>query len=639
MADFKALERRFGTPSAPTAPPGDFGLESIGRHAVGVGQRFLSYDPAFDQSGVPSHSFRAKFGLLDTDEERADWLSKTAGAGGWTQDKYGNYALTPEGMRAVGVPPSDRPTLIDEPLPSRYDIADVAGDIPAIAGGVGGAMAASGLGVLPGAVIAGVGAAVGKGFVELAEHFTGMNKQTAAEVAGDVAMEGLLGAGGELGARTAMTVGRKLMAPYAKRMTPEVRKLAQEAADIGARPKAVQLTKPPLVGRFSAIADRIFGNPLAEANKQALEAEMARLGRYGPRRGAADVGESIVDDIGKARRALSKWAKGIASQIDEAAQGQPFVPTSGLKARAAEIAESLPQAADRTRTVLTPPELPASLRDVQELADIVPLAEMQNITSHLWDAVDDNTIIPGISSRNARQLWKAATQSYEDIADDALRELVLPFRRQYAQAIKKFDNSLVRRIMLDPKYAGQIPPERIVASVFRKGQQQQIRQLRQVVSPERWREVQGAAMEDVLSNVTARTADPLMDVFTGKNLLNALDGYGRGALKEMFGKPVANDLYRLGRVTQLVTFTQAQAGGLVAASLALHPWKNLGRLAQLRLLSKLFNSPAGVRWMTEGLKAPKTRAGSAALARVTAMAVMLAEDETHSPPPVQQRVP
>ena len=614
----------------PAPKPGT--AEKFTGRALDLARDLVGYDEGFDQSGVPDLGFRAKFSLLDTPKERQVWLTGTVGKQGWTQDKYGNYALTKSGMEKLGFEGGDKPTVIDEPMPSRYDIADIAGSAPAIAGGVGAGMMASGVGMLPGMALTGLGVALGKAAGETAEGLAGMNIQTPGEIATDVAVEGAYGAAGEGIFRGILApTGRKILAPYAKRMTPEARQLTKEATEIGARPKATQVTRPPLLGRMQSMTDRIFGDPLAMKNAEALNAEVARLAKgAGPKATAREVGEHLVHDIKRARGALSRWAGIVTSKIDDMTGGAEVVPTKGLKASATDIVDALPKTAEGVPT-LTPPELLASLSQISDLPENVTVGQMQAITQRLWDAVDDTTIIPGISGRHARTLWKSATQTYDDIADDTIRKAVQHFRNRYRIKINRFDNALVKRIMLDPKYAGALAPERIVESVFKKGAVRPLRQLKNVVTPGKWAEVRRAAMDDILSNISRRSDDPLVEIFAGKNFLNALDGYGKDTLQEMFGAETTKQMYRLGSVTQFVTQRQAQAGGLVAAHIALHPLRNLGRLVQLNVMSRFLSTPFAMRWLTEGLEAPNTRAGAAALSRAAAYTAVLAEQHTQEP--------
>ncbi len=626
-------------------------------------QRNIMPDPDFDPSGVPDYGLRSGLSRADTPKERKAFLDKWAGPKGWTQDSHGNYALTPVGMTRLGYPHKGKPVLIDEPWEfTRHDIADISGDAPAIAGATATALLSGGTtGVaqgLLGMARAGLGGAGGKAAGETIEHVRGENLQTLSQVAGDVGTEGALAAAGEGVFRGVVgPAGRWGMAPNAAGATPERLALAQQARGIGAQPSISQIARPPLLSRMQGMVNTIFGDPLAIKNATALNKEIARLRganvqpsispllsrmQGGTSRGTVprslhriSVGERIEKDIGRARGALARWSKSVTGKIDEMVQGKPIVPLQRLKDQADEILETLPRDRDGNITMASP-ELVKALDDIRNLPDVYTTGEMQQITSRLYDAIGSETIVPGITGRNARLLWRASTDTYDDIADDAVRVAVSKFRDRYKNEIRKFDKAIIQRIMKSPKLAGRLEPEAIVGAIFRKGESSKLLRVKKVVTPGTWEKVQDSAMEELLEKISTRTGDPIDRVFSGKKFLDALDLYGESTLNAMFGSSTRQDLYRLGRITQLVTQKTAFSGGLVAASIALHPIKNLVRLAKLRVFGKLLRTPYAVRWLTEGLKAPNTRRGAAAITRLGIFIKVLAEQHTDDPLPEQQ---
>ena len=70
------------------------------------------------------------------------------------------------------------------------------------------------------------------------------------------------------------------------------------------------------------------------------------------------------------------------------------------------------------------------------------------------------------------------------------------------------------------------------------------------------------------------------------------------------------------------------SGGMVAATIAVKPISHLPLLVRLNILSKMMNSKTGMRYLTEGFEAPRTRKGMDALARLYTQAQILAEDHT-----------
>ena len=176
-------------------------------------------------------------------------------------------------------------------------------------------------------------------------------------------------------------------------------------------------------------------------------------------------------------------------------------------------------------------------------------------------------------------------------------------------------------------------PEDVVGAVFQKGQSTAIQKIRAVTPPAQFDALRRQAMDELLNQVTKRGEDPLHVIFDGKAFLNTLDQYGRETLDAMFGPQLTQDMYRFGRVTQLVMKESGRSGALVAAHIALHPWANIGRLAELRAMQKFITSETGLRYLTDGLRMHKTRAGADALARVAIQAQSLADQELGGPVP------
>lgn len=648
------------------------GIEQLGTSfAAGIidlQNDLLQKDTEFDQSGVPDFGFRSGLSRADTDEERKAYLDKWAGPKGWTQDRFGAYALTPAGMTMLGYPHKGKPVLIDEPWSlTRYDIADLAGEAPAIAGATAATLATGGMGLAAGMLAAAGGAALGKVAGEGVEEIRGENLQTFSQVAGDVGEEALYAAGGEGLFRGVLApIGRKILRPRVNKMTPERAELAETAAEMGARPSITQIAPSSLLGRYQSLANMIFGNPLARGNLKAITKETDRLRAATGGKGSdarLSVGDRITKDVSRARGALARWSKGVTDQIDEAVQGQAVVPTSRLKAQAQEVLESLPRKKSTTvnepsinyrddlsgrqinlggtrerpgDVVFSSKETITALEKIKDLPDFYTTGEMQQVTSQLFDAIGSETIVPGITGRNARLLWRASTDSYDDIVDEGIRGAVLRFRGRYHREISLFDNALIERVMKSPKLAGRLEPEEIVGAVFMRGKASKIGRLKAVVTPGTWKEVRRSAMEEVLGKLSKRADDPFEVMFQGKQFLTALDAYGPDTLNAMFGKSLTRDLYKLGRVTQLVTKEAKMTGGIVAASIALHPLKNVGRLLRIFFMADFLNTPFAVRWLTKGLSAPNTREGTAAITRLGIFVKALAEQHTTDPLPAQQ---
>lgn len=582
--------------------------------------------------GADNALFRAGFSAMDTNEEKSNFLNQFVGESNWKADPKGRYIVTKEGLSKLGVD-ARRARPIDEKGVTWYDVADWAGDAPSILGAVGAGMASTGAGASVGIPAVMLGAGAGKALGEAVETQLGYQKQPLPEQAKDVGAEMAYAGIGETGYRGLLApIGKKLAAPYAKRTTPERVKLMKEAVDMGAIPSPSQITGAPIMGRFETMIDTVFqGSPKAVESAKALNREMGRLRHMaGPGRGIKEVGAQVKADISSSRKAFSNWAKEVYGKVDELSGGQPIVPTTRIKSVATEIYESFPKGVKSGEPGFISADTKRLLAEIADLPDSVTTSQMQAIRGKFWDSVSDNTLTPGLSSRHARNLAKSASKSFDDALEGSPEAIGLlkAANKKYSKEIKKFEDAFVKKIMLDPKYAGIVEPEDIVDAMFKRGKSSKLERLMKLTSKDTQEKVRRAAMEDVLRKATAVGDDPLESIFQGKVFRNTLDDYGSDALHAMFGTKLTNELYRFSHVMQVTTKKLKGAGGLVAAGIAVRPLQNLGTLAWMRVFSKFAMSKGGLKYLTEGMQIPKTRKGMALLSRAATQMSALADDET-----------
>src|SRR3990167_6457380 len=174
---------KYGAAETPTrafesTPEGGVsGMRAIGS-AVRTGSEFLSQrDPGIDYaSGVGDAKLRAGFSFMSGDAEKSNFLNQQFGEGNWGKDSFGAYFVKPEGLKRVGVK-SDKPVSFDEQTWSRYDVADIAGDVPTIAGGIAGGVLGSRAGPLAGISAAALGGAAGRAASEIGKTAAGYARQ------------------------------------------------------------------------------------------------------------------------------------------------------------------------------------------------------------------------------------------------------------------------------------------------------------------------------------------------------------------------------------------------------------------------------------------------------------------------------
>lgn len=591
-----------------------------------------SRDPGIDYAtGVKDAVLRAGFSRMSNDAEKSQYLDKFVGQGNWDKDSFGAYFIKPEGLGKLGLK-SKVPVSLDEQTMSRYDIADLAGDAPAVLGGIGYGVAASGMGALPGMVMAALGAGGGKAIDEIIKMLQGHQVQTPGEVAGGIAKEGALAATGEGVTRALKPIGRFLFGPGASRMTPAKKELMEGAIEQGFKPRPGQVTDAPILARWEGMVKTIFGDLNKEANDAATEKAISAL-KPGSSVSASEAGDAVRSALVQGRRQLSGEARQRYGNID-AMVGAPFVPTATLKQTATEILESLPKTADG-KPIFASGRTLELLQDITSLPDSVTAQSMQQIRTTLREASVLKNLTPDLSKAHARMLRQAADTTFDDAASaGGIQKTVIDKLRSadafYKQEISKFDNKLVTAITRDPGKIGSIEPELVVDAIVKPGQASRIARIKTAVSPEAWGKVQAAHAEEITSSLIKQTDDPLQKIFDGKSFKEALDKYGADTLREVHGPDWTNSAYRLANSLMLVQKSMKASGAIVAANVALHPIANLPKLVSMRLMAKLIQQPGTLKYLTEGIRAPNTREGIEALTRVASQAAALAHDETGS---------
>lgn len=215
------------------------------------------------KTGIQNASLRGALSAAENNDEQAAILSKfDLGESDYLRDKRGRLALTPEGAAKLGQS-IEKNTLIDEDGFSRYDLADLAGIAPELIGGIGGAIAgqiAIPIPILGAAIGAGLGAGGGQGVEEIIEAGAGVSKQSAGDIAKDIATEAAIGFVGDglfglLG--KAFGVGKKSMTA-GKELTTEELETAGKSIEMGILPTLSAIRAPSVIARAQGIGEKIF---------------------------------------------------------------------------------------------------------------------------------------------------------------------------------------------------------------------------------------------------------------------------------------------------------------------------------------------------------------------------------------------
>src|SRR3990167_6423 len=483
-------------------------------------------DPGIDyKTGIPNAMFRAGFSRMTNDAEKANYLNQRVGEGKWGQDSHGAYYVKPEGLRKFGMT-SEIPVSIDEQTSTRYDIADVAGDAPAIAGGVGAGIAASGVGVIPGMAMAGLGAAGGKAFDEIIKNQQGLQRKSSGEVASTLAGEGAMAALGEGVGRGLMGVGRYALGPGASRMTPEKAALAKSAQDQGFAVRPGSVTDAPILARWEGMIRNIFGALNEPANRRAAEAGMARLRGAETPTGTEVAGEAVQTSIKKARVNFSKAMAARYKEVDDLVGDSPIIPTGPIKKMAGDLLAGMTKTAEGT--VVGGKD--KFLRDIIGMDDAITVGQAQRLRTMLREAADSPDIVPDIAMHEARVLRKSVDKAFEDAksnipSDPRIAQAVLKLRAAddaYKSGIQQFDKPVIRAITKNAS-RGAVDPDMVVDYILKPDRVVRLRQVKGLVPAKEWAKVQSAHSEDLLTNLVKQTDDPLRKLFYGRAFRDGLD--------------------------------------------------------------------------------------------------------------------
>jgi len=153
-------------------------------------------------------------------------------------------------------------------------------------------------------------------------------------------------------------------------------------------------------------------------------------------------------------------------------------------------------------------------------------------------------------------------------------------------------------------------PDEVVDIIFRPKNQNNINQLKALLSPEDFKKVQEASLGKLLENsidlaYTGKT--PITDIFKSGNLRTALDNYGNETLDAMFGKRFTQDINSFADTIDILTKGEVGRGNFpgslvaagIAAGIAFAPLATLPTVIGLTVLKGVLGMPGVVRLFTK----------------------------------------
>lgn len=240
---------------------------------------------------------RFGYGRMETDEGRANYLRRAVGEGGFRKDALGRFVLTKQGRQNLGM--GEGPEIsIDEEGLSWGDFKEFLGQsgMP-LAAGIGAGLMASGVGIVPGALISAAAAGGAKLLDEGIEYAQGLQDQTFNDVMRDAAVEAAFSGAGEVGGRLiSKGIGRLIKGPAGEFGEAERAKI-RAALDAGARPTLAGVTSQdfrPALKLIQGFSEAVFPN--AAAARSNLDVILKEI------EGMRIIDRPRLDDLGDALR-------------------------------------------------------------------------------------------------------------------------------------------------------------------------------------------------------------------------------------------------------------------------------------------------------------------------------------------------
>jgi len=420
--------------------------------------------------GVKGFS-RFTFGSLEKPEEKKAYLNDVVGQEGYREDALGRLILTGKGRQKLGMGEGPDVAFDEEGL-TVSDVKDFIGaaGLP-IAAGVGTALMTSGVGFVPGALLVGGASMLGKALDEGIEYVRGYQRQSASDIAFDVAAEGVYSLFGDVAGRgISKVIGRAVKGPGGEAAE------AQRAAGRGMierdlRPVIGGATSEgfrPILNRIQAIYEGVFPNEAAA--KQNLDILLNELRGMA---GVVNISEDAIKNLGVAARrkideryaSESNLLAGLQKQVDQDIEKEigaiiaplqkglaptedifkrvnvakenfedtvdrlytkvsknlgdaRFIPVSGIRKAFDDVVENDPIAGQ----VLKDHELNKYISDLEGKGGAT-IKEITNLRKALFRVIRNPEIIAGIDGKALQGITSAVSNSVRDI-EGTLAKLV-----------------------------------------------------------------------------------------------------------------------------------------------------------------------------------------------------------------------
>lgn len=397
---------------------------------------------------------RFQFGRMDTDEEKAAYLTRSVGADGFRQDALGRFILNKQGRKVLGMD-SGPDVAIDEEGLSFADLKEFTGQagLPIVAG-LGTALMTSGVGFVPGVLAVAAASSAGKLLDEAIESAEGLQRQSKEDVFRAAAWEGVFAAGGEAFGRTLSNVFGRLIKGPGGEANEVLRAEARQIIERGLQPTVAGATSTefrPILNRLQAVYEGVFpnqkaaennlrilmgdlqeatnvdvsklkdferavqrdidefygnaANSLTDAQKvldDAIENEIAAVMK--PLQQGDDISKELADALHLRKTLFDEKVDLVYAKANQILDGKAIVPTSALKETLRQVDEDF--AADILSSKLG--------REISGLEDYVTPAQMQRLRKKLTEATATPGLVNDASHAALGRLKTSVNQSFSE---------------------------------------------------------------------------------------------------------------------------------------------------------------------------------------------------------------------------------
>ena len=524
---------------------------------------------------------RTKFSFADTDKGRKQVLEEEYGKG--NAYKIGDRWLINEGKNKGW-------NYVDENKLSWKDVADLAGDVPEVAGATAGAVLGSGVMSIP---AAGVSGAVGTGVKKLIAKGIGIkNGQTPSEIAQDLGESALWSSGGQAVGLGIVKGANKALAPFADKMTPEAIARRELAKKYNVELTPAQVTQSPTLGQVeNVLNNKIWSSDaLAKfADEKQLTPFSEAIRNISPQSSSDSIGKSIVDAINSNKNAqktmFNQQYEDIANQIDKP------IEVSTLIEQATNILEqnkNIPKTAQDSAVKIASEILdnPSSLQ----------YPEMSKLRTNLGELAKSGTVTGDIGTAQYKMLKGALDKDFNDFAlNNGLGTKKTDVDAAYRSFKDAFENNTIKGIV-GTGTKESMPVEKVVEAVVNPKEISRLDKVLQASNSDEL--VKDAVVSKVIDkSKVADYSNPMYgsDMVSPTRFATQADMYG-----SHLSKVGADNVRELGKVAESIKFSDAFANHSNTAPTLLNSTM-LGLLDPVNLGGKAYTSEIGRKYLTDGL--------------------------------------